>query len=153
MGRAAERPERLRLVHLLRALTVEFDLLGAEFATANGLHPTDLRALIALLDADRAAERLTPGRLGERLRLNSAGTTALLDRLERLGLVRRERDPADRRRILLTVEDRAVDLGWSFFGPTIADLTGAMDDFDEAELTTVARFLTTIATALAAARP
>ncbi|MYS08176.1 MarR family transcriptional regulator, partial [Streptomyces sp. SID6041] len=61
---------QMRLVHLLRAVTVEFDLLGAEFAVRNGLHPTDVRALIHLLDAARADTRATPGWLGEQLRLN-----------------------------------------------------------------------------------
>ncbi|MFF1556239.1 MarR family winged helix-turn-helix transcriptional regulator [Streptomyces sp. NPDC058279] len=132
----------LRLIHLLRAVTVELHLRGAEFAGRNGLHPTDLRALIRLLDADRAGETVTPGRLGEALQLNSAGTTALLDRLERLGLVRRVRDEGDRRRVLLAVEEKAVELGWSFFGPLIGALTEATEDFTPAELDVVRRYLT-----------
>ncbi|MGW5329441.1 MarR family winged helix-turn-helix transcriptional regulator [Streptomyces sp. NPDC004014] len=140
---------RIRLVHRLRAATVEFDLLAAGFAARHGLHPTDLRALITLLDAARAEQPMTPGRLGEQLRLNSAGTTTLIDRLERLSLVRRERDTTDRRRVLLTVEPRAVDLGWSFFGPAIGTLLTAMDAFTPAELGTVERFLGAMATATA----
>ncbi|AGS67206.1 MarR family winged helix-turn-helix transcriptional regulator [Streptomyces collinus] len=143
---------RLRLVHQLRAVTVEFDLLAAGFAARHGLHPTDLRALIALLDAARAERPMTPGRLGERLHLNSAGTTTLIDRLERLGLVRRERDTTDRRRVLLTVEPRAVDLGWSFFGPAIGTLLTAMDAFTPEELGTVERFLGAMTTATDTAR-
>lgn len=132
----------MRLVHLLRAVTVEFDLRGAEFAGRNGLHPTDLRALVCLLDADRAGATVTPGRLGEALRLNSAGTTALIDRLGRLGLVRRRRDEEDRRRVLLTVEQKAVELGWSFFGPLITNLVEAAGEFTPDELDTVHRYLT-----------
>lgn len=131
----------LHLVHLLRAITVELDLFGAEFADGNGLHPTDLRALIHLLNDDRAGLTTTPGRIGGQLGLNSASTTALIDRLERLGLVSRERDTHDRRRVLLTVEDKAVALGWSFFGPLINNMVTAMRSFEDAELTTVRRFL------------
>ncbi|MFF5344740.1 MarR family transcriptional regulator [Streptomyces althioticus] len=139
-----ERGPAMELVHLLRAVTVEFDLLGAEFAARNGLHPTDVRALIHLLDAARTGTRATPGRLGEQLRLNSAGTTALVDRLERLELVRRTRDTTDRRRVLLEVEEKAVRLGWSFFGPVIDEVVGASDDFEPGELETVRRFLTSV---------
>ncbi|MEU7696921.1 MarR family winged helix-turn-helix transcriptional regulator [Streptomyces sp. NPDC015492] len=139
-----DRSLQMRLVHLLRAVTVEFDLLGAEFAARNGLHPTDVRALIHLLDAARAGTPATPGWLGEQLRLNSAGTTALVDRLERLGLVRRDRDTADRRRVLLAVEDKAVDLGWTFFGPVIDRMVRAAEGFEEAELETVRRFLAAV---------
>ncbi|MBB5159767.1 MarR family winged helix-turn-helix transcriptional regulator [Saccharopolyspora phatthalungensis] len=133
--------DELQLVHLLRAIAVELDLLGAEFAGANRLHPTDLRALIALLDADRAEETATPGRLGEWLGLNSASVTALVDRLERLGHVRRERDSQDRRRVKLVVEERATELGWSFFGPLIGEAVERMRSYDEAERETIRRFL------------
>jgi DNA-binding MarR family transcriptional regulator len=140
------------LVHLLRAVTVEFDLLGAEFASRRGLHPTDVRALIHLLDAARADIRATPGWLGEQLRLNSAGTTALVDRLERLGLVRRSRDTADRRRVLLEVEDKARQLGWDFFGPLIDEVVAAAEGLDESELEAVRRFLTSVLASAARAR-
>ncbi|MFE4394200.1 MULTISPECIES: MarR family transcriptional regulator [Streptomycetaceae] len=142
----------MRLVHLLRGLTVELDLFGAEFAARNGLHPTDLRALIHLLDAARAGEVVTPGRLGEALGLNSAGTTGLVDRLERLGLIRRERDPRDRRRVRLLVEERAMELGEGFFGGLIGDLVSAMRQFEPGELDTARRFLAAMTGVVAAAR-
>ncbi|MET8701728.1 MarR family winged helix-turn-helix transcriptional regulator [Kitasatospora sp. NPDC058032] len=142
----------MQLVHLLRGLTVELDLFGAEFAARNGLHPTDLRALIHLLDAARAGTVVTPGRLGEALGLNSAGTTGLVDRLERLGLIRRERDPGDRRKVRLLVEERAIELGQGFFGGLIADLVAAMGVFGDAELAVARRFLTTMTEVVAAAR-
>ncbi|MGW4019874.1 MarR family winged helix-turn-helix transcriptional regulator [Streptomyces sp. NPDC005009] len=132
------------LVHSLRAVTVEFDLLGAEFAARHGLHPTDVRALIHLLDAARAGTRATPGWLGGQLRLNSSGTTALVDRLERLGWVRRSRDTADRRRVLLEVEEEATRLGWAFFGPVIGEVVTVAEGFDAGELETVRRFLTSV---------
>ncbi|WP_316776207.1 MarR family winged helix-turn-helix transcriptional regulator [Streptomyces sasae] len=139
-----EQSPAMRLVHLLRAVTVEFDLLGAEFAARHGLHPTDVRALIHLLDAARAGTRATPGWLGGQLRLNSAGTTALVDRLERLGLVRRSRDTADRRRVLLEVEEKATELGWTFFGPVIGEVVAAAEGFEASELETVRRFLAAV---------
>jgi DNA-binding MarR family transcriptional regulator len=134
----------MELVHVLRAVTVEFDLLGAEFAARHGLHPTDVRALIHLLDAAREGTPATPGWLGRQLRLNSAGTTALVDRLERLELVRRTKDTVDRRRVLLEVEEKATELGWSFFGPVIADVVAVTEGFDTGELETVRGFLTAV---------
>ncbi|MGW0818266.1 MarR family winged helix-turn-helix transcriptional regulator [Streptomyces viridiviolaceus] len=132
------------LVHVLRAVTVEFDLLGAEFAARHGLHPTDVRALIHLLDAARGDTPATPGWLGRQMRLNSAGTTALVDRLERLELVRRTKDTVDRRRVLLEVEEKATELGWSFFGPVIAEVVAVTEGFDTGELETVRNFLTAV---------
>ena len=131
----------LHLVHLLRALTVELDLFGAEFARLHRLHPTDVRALIALVDAERAGEPATPGWLAEQLGLDSSSVTALVDRMERLGHFRRRRDAADRRRVLLELQDQAHALGWSFFGPLIREAVTAMRSFDETELATAERFL------------
>ena len=158
MGKAkaswpADDDPRLQLVHLLRGVTAQLDLFGAQFAARNGLHPTDVRALICLLDAARTADvTATPGWLGSRLGMNSAAVTALVDRLEGLALISRERDTADRRRVLLAVTDRAVDLGWSFFGPLIGRFVEAMTAFGESELDAVRRFLNVTGEAVAQAR-
>ncbi len=129
------------VVHQLRALVVDLHLLGAEFARVNGLHPTDVRALICLLDATRAGRAATPTWLREQLHLNSASVTALIDRMERAGHVARRRDDADRRRVLLEVTPAAMELGWSFFGPLIGSATGTVDSYTPAELAVVERFL------------
>ncbi|MFJ7067040.1 MarR family transcriptional regulator [Streptomyces sp. NPDC101115] len=133
--------EELRIFHLLRAVTVEFGLRQAEFAAANAMHPTDVRALICLLDAERAGTDVTPGLLGARLGLNSAGTTSVIDRLERLGHLARVRDERDRRRVLLKVEDGAKELGRAWFGPLIEGTVGLLGDFDAHETEAVRRFL------------
>ncbi|MCC9307424.1 MarR family transcriptional regulator [Kitasatospora sp. RB6PN24] len=152
MGRIPNAGPEFAVVHLLRAVTVELDLLGGEFAQRNGLHPTDLRALICLLDAARSGTPATPGRLGAQLKLNSAGTTALLDRLERLGLVRRTRDDKDRRRVLLVVQEQAVVLGETFFGPLIGALVGMLRDYAPEEVAVVQRFLGGVAELVAQRR-
>ncbi|WP_240107215.1 MarR family transcriptional regulator [Streptomyces sp. MUM 203J] len=137
-----EESAELRVFHLLRAVTVEYGLRQGEFAARNDMHPTDVRALIRLLDAERAGEDATAGLLGAALGLNSAGTTAVIDRLERLGLLARVRDARDRRRVLLTVTDRARELGWAHFGPLIDGTAELLNGFDERERDAVRRFLT-----------
>ncbi|MFB7311173.1 MarR family transcriptional regulator [Streptomyces sp. NPDC056192] len=137
----SEQSPEMEIVHLLRKVTVEFGLRQAEFASRHGMHPTDVRALICLLDAERAGTDATAGWLGAQLGLNSAGTTAVIDRLERLGHLTRTRDPRDRRRVLMTVDPRAVELGRSFFGPLIDNTVAVLRDFDERETAAVRRFL------------
>ncbi|TQF68892.1 MarR family transcriptional regulator [Rhodococcus spelaei] len=124
------------------------DQFGAAFAERNGLHATDLRALIVLLDADRAAIAATPGWLGAQLGLGSAATTALIDRLERAGHLIRAADSADRRRVLLRVQEQARYLGWSYFGPLVGRLVTPIRGFDADELETVERFLSAMTEAV-----
>ncbi|MGW2930337.1 MarR family transcriptional regulator [Streptomyces sp. NPDC001156] len=141
MADRAHQGPGMEIVHLLRAVAVELGLHSARFANLNGMHPTDVRALIALMDASRAGQDMTAGRLGALLGLNSAGTTAVVDRLERLGHVRRVRDGRDRRRVLVEVDERAVELGQEFFGPLIGQAVELLQGYDERELAAVRGFL------------
>lgn len=50
------------------------------------------------------------GVIGSRLRLDSSTLTPLLKRLQALGLVSRDRDPADERRVLVSVTDEGRTL-------------------------------------------
>ncbi|WP_406156635.1 MarR family winged helix-turn-helix transcriptional regulator [Streptomyces canus] len=131
----------MEIVHLLRAVTVELGLHSARFAQRNAMHPTDVRALIALMDASRAGEEMTAGRLGAELGLNSAGTTSLLDRLERAGHVRRVRGREDRRKVVVEVDERAVELGQAFFGPLIGRAVELLQGYDEGERAAIRGFL------------
>src|SRR3954447_5628540 len=118
--------ERRELALLLRRLTVELDAVGQRFADLHGLNRTDVRALVAIMDAARQGEALTAGRLGMAVDLRSASVTALVDRLERVGHVRRVRDPEDRRRVGLEMSESAMAAGAQHFGGPAQDLSAAM---------------------------
>jgi len=132
---------RDELVRLLRAHAVEAERLGQVFAERNGMHPTDLQALLAVMQAEAAGVPLTPGRLGEHLGLSSGATTAVVDRLERADHVRRERDDRDRRRITLHYGAAATAVGGAFFGPLGARIERVLTGFAPDELAVVRRFL------------
>jgi DNA-binding MarR family transcriptional regulator len=133
--------ERVEVALLLRRLSVGMDALGQRFAELHGLGRTDVRALVAIMDAARHGQALTAGSLGAAVDLSSASVTALLDRLERVGHVRRVRDPADRRRVGLELSDTALAAGGAFFGALQRDLLQAMAAYSDAELDVVRRFL------------
>ncbi len=133
--------DRQELALLLRRLTVELDAVGQRFAELHGLNRTDVRALVAVMDAARRGTSLTAGALGEAVDLRSASVTALVDRLERVGHVRRTRDAEDRRRVVLEMSDSAMAAGSEHFGGLAQDLTAAMQDYTPEELAVVRRFL------------
>jgi DNA-binding MarR family transcriptional regulator len=127
---------------LLRRLSVELDAVGDRFAGLHGLGRTDVRALVAIMDAARSGSALTAGALGAAVELSSASVTALVDRLERAGHVRRVRDEADRRRVVLEMTESAMAAGGAFFGGLQRDLVAAMEPYSDEELAVVRRFLT-----------
>ncbi|AXH34177.1 MarR family transcriptional regulator [Humibacter sp. BT305] len=73
-----------------------------------GMNPSDLLALRMLIAARSAGKTLSPKELAERLGFSSASITALLNRLERSGHLRREPDASDRRG-LIVVSTGATD--------------------------------------------
>lgn len=81
------------------------------------------------------------GSLAPQLGVGITAVTGIVDRLERAGYVRRQPDPADRRRVLVVAdEDRVPDLGGIF-----ADLGQAMAAFtakyDQRELAVITDYL------------
>jgi DNA-binding MarR family transcriptional regulator len=54
--------------------------------------------------------RLSPGALAASMMLSSGGTTARLDRLEKLALVERRPSPSDRRGVLVQLTDRGFEV-------------------------------------------
>ena len=137
-------------VHRLRALTLLLDAAGVAFAARNGLTATDVRALVCLLDRERAGVPASPTWLAGQLRVTTASVSALLDRLERAGHVRRLPRTDDRRRVDVLVQDSAKELGWAFFGPLIDAAAGVLDRRTAAERAVIDAFLDDMAAAVQA---
>jgi DNA-binding MarR family transcriptional regulator len=113
---SSDRRHREELVETLRRQvgrdygnwTVAFTQAAAERL---GLNAPDLGYLTAIVQE----EPLTAGRLAELTGLTTGAITGVIDRLERDGFVRREPDPADRRRVIIrTVPERMRESGEVF---------------------------------------
>ena len=147
----AEERQAPATVHRLRALTLLLDAAGAAFAARNGLSATDVRALVCLLDRERAGVPASPTWLAGQLRVTTASVTALLDRLERAGHVRRVARSDDRRRVDVLVQDSAKELGWASFGPLIDATAAVLDRRSAAERAVIDAFLDDMVAAVDAA--
>jgi DNA-binding MarR family transcriptional regulator len=115
--------------------------IGHAFAHRHGVHGTDVEALIRVLVAGDGERPLTAGELATELGLTTGAVTTLLDRLERAGHVRRERDERDRRRVNLHYGEAGLELAQQFFTPLGELHRAATSDFSPEELATVRRYL------------
>ncbi|MEV6398413.1 MarR family transcriptional regulator [Streptomyces sp. NPDC051907] len=107
-----------QLASASRLYMASYALFNQALADHLSLHPTDLQCL-NLLSLERGP--VTTGRVAELTGLTTGSATRLVDRLERAGYVTRERDTADRRRVLVTlVPERIAE-----FGAVWAKLNGA----------------------------
>src|SRR5262244_1335788 len=82
--------------------------IGAIFSQAvadyAGISNSDLECL----DFLNLEGRVTAGRLAEVTRLTTGAITGVIDRLEKAGFVRRERDESDRRKVFIVVVPEAT---------------------------------------------
>src|SRR3954463_12178382 len=86
------------LSHQARVSTMWTVLLHSAIASKSGINVTDMQCINLL----QLQGPMTPGRLAEAMFLTPGGAiTAVIDRLEKAGLVRRRRDEADRRRVIV----------------------------------------------------
>ncbi|MET9440996.1 MarR family transcriptional regulator [Streptomyces sp. NPDC006610] len=138
---------------LLRRMNAEFNRIAQDFAQAQGLHLTDVQALIAILDADPDDGPMTPGRLRRRLHLTSGAVTACVDRLEKAGHIRRVRAADDRRVVHLHYAQAARAVGRDYFRPLARGTDAARSRFTQEELAVVVRFLAELNRELDALRP
>jgi DNA-binding MarR family transcriptional regulator len=119
-------------------------LFHGAIADRAGLCPTDHKALDVLLRDGP----LTAGELSLRTGLASASVTSLIDRLEAKGLVRRTRDPADRRRVIVDPVPARVDELVMLFASLRERITGLLERYDDAQLATIRDFLASSAAVL-----
>ena len=103
----------MRLIAALRLAQSASDAMDAAFADFVGLNHTDARCL----DFIDQAEQMTAGELARKVGLTTGAVTAVVDRLEAAGLVRRIRDTEDRRKVFLEATEEAKRLGSEIYGP------------------------------------
>jgi len=137
------------LIELVQRLTTESERLAHAFAARNGLHRTDVEALLHVLHAEGRGEPSTPGQLAEALGVTSGAATGTIDRLERAGHVERRRSRDDRRKIHLHYGDSGREVAVAFFRPLDRHHDAITAQFTDEELAVVRRYLAAMVDATA----
>ena len=88
-------------------------IFGQTVANVVGISGSDLECL----DFLNIEGRVTAGRLAELTGLTTGAITGVVDRLEKAGLVRRERDESDRRKVFIAIVPESVAQIGRFYEP------------------------------------
>lgn len=131
---------------LLQALNWQFRAISANsvmfsqvVAEKVGLHSTDTECLDFLLQNGAS----TAGQLSKLTGLTTGAVTAMVDRLEKAGFVRREHDQEDRRRVIVIPNEDKINREIT---PHVMPMGVALDSvaaqFSDEELEVVLRFIT-----------
>lgn len=129
------------IVRLLCAYVSESLHSTEQWAVEHGIHQTDVRAMAELGQAGRVGIAMTAGQLGAALGLSSPATSALIARLESAGHIKRTRDPADGRRVLLSASSTTQRGAVAYFQPMGDAVTRALEGCSEEEVGVIGSFL------------
>jgi DNA-binding MarR family transcriptional regulator len=102
-----------------------------------GINRTDLRCL----DILGRAGPMTAGRLAEESKLTNAAVTVVVDRMERIGYMRRTQDKADRRRVVVEATPQAHRRAWTLYGKVAEKLYKQLEPYSDLELELLRDFL------------
>ena len=129
------RPELEKLMSAdMRAITAQSDRIGRYFARRHDVSGSDFHALLHIMVAETAGTPLTMAQLRARMDVSPAAITYLVDRMIDAGHIRRESDPADRRKSLLRYEQSGMALAHDFFSPLGVHLRRALAEMHDEDL-------------------
>lgn len=135
-----KQPEADPVVAACRRLHAAIDALDQRAADMVGLSRGDLRCLNLL-----EMGPMTPTRIASRLGLSTGSVTALIDRLEAKGLVKRSRDPSDRRGVLVAATPKVFSTIGALYASCSEILKAAVAAYPASEQDDAVRHLNDIA--------
>ena len=137
-GQSEERAELLgELITANRAYQSAVEKMDEAFCRLLGVNRTDGRCL----DVIDQRPGLTAGELATAVGLSPGAVTTALDRLEQRGFVRRTRDSADRRRVMVELTEEANRAAWEAYGPLGEMGAPMIEEMSDKDLATLIRFL------------
>ena len=119
------------LTHALIRQSTILRLVGSRFARDNDMNHVDFYVLLSVMTASDQDITVTPGYVSEHLSLSASTLTSILERLSDRGLIVRDRDAADKRRIVLYYTEDAARLAVEFYrrlGRTLEPMAQAHRD-------------------------
>ena len=132
----------MAVIESARRVIASAILFSHQVAERLKLGPSDAQ-FMTLLDVHGP---LTPGRLADLTGLKTGTVTGVLDRLENAGFVRRDRDPHDRRKVIVSLDERRVaDLAAPHYQGQADRMVSVLQRYDDRELAVIADFLATMA--------
>jgi DNA-binding MarR family transcriptional regulator len=125
------------LLHATRLFTRSTLLLQSAIAGKAGLNVTDAECIDFLLEMGPS----TAGELARATMLTTGAITNVIDRLERAGLVRREKDAADRRKVIVRFLPEKHEKTHDYYSTLANDVRELCSGYSETEIAFLTRHM------------
>jgi DNA-binding MarR family transcriptional regulator len=126
------------LEHAIRRSSAQGVIFGQTVAGQAGISGSDLECL----DFLNLEGRVTAGRLAEMTGLTTGAITGVVDRLEKAGLARRERDASDRRKVFIAPVPENIAKVGRFYLHLQQAMLKVWETYSDEELRLLLRFTT-----------
>lgn len=137
MSRAKSRAALMQeLEHALRKSSAQGTIYASAVAETAGISSSDMDCM----DFLNLEGRMTAGRLAELTGLTTGAITGVVDRMEKAGLVRRERDAEDRRKVFIEPAAESMAKLGRLYAPVQRAMHRLYDGYSDAELRLLLKF-------------
>ena len=131
----------LRVLTSIRSMSDAMERMHSGMKGDMAMNASDVAALRLLVVRERTGRPVSPRDIAQHLRITTASTTKLLDRLVESGHVERRPHPSDRRGRVVVLTDAARAAFFTVFGERLRAMREVATRYDEGELGVIARFL------------
>jgi len=135
----------MRVLTSIRAMSDAMERMHSGMKGDMDMNATDVAALRLLIIREQKGVTVSPRDIAQHLRISTASTTKLLDRLEESGHVQRRAHPSDRRGRVVMLTDEARLAFFRIFGERLRAMREMALRYDEDALAIIAGFLDDLA--------
>ena len=125
----------------IRALGDAMDRMHSGMKGDMDMNASDVAALRMLIVREQRGQTVSPHDVARHLRISTASTTKLLDRLTASGHLERRPHPHDRRARIVVLTQASRDEFYRHFSERLRTMRVVAEGFDDDELRVITRFL------------
>jgi len=138
----------MRVLQAIRAFSDAMDRMHSGMKGDMEMNSTDLAALRMLIMREQRGEEVSPHDVARHLRISTASTTKLLDRLSESGHLERQPHPRDRRSRIVVLTDTSRREFFRNFGASLSAMREVAQTYSDEELQVIARFMAEVSRAI-----
>lgn len=147
-ARSGRRSAVVETLTAVRALSDALDRMHSGMKGDMDMNASDLATLRMLIIREQRGEMVSPHDVARHLRISTASTTKLIDRLSASGHVERRAHPSDGRARVVVLTDKSRSEFFHHLGGHLGAMRDVAANYSDDELATISGFLRSLTEAI-----